>query len=117
MLCEIDVEHSVISTGGSAIYSLLAMEHFKESSVIIYIKVNTSIIEGRVGDLVKRGVLPKDPSVSSIEELYQERKFYYEKYSDLVLEGRLEPEIDTLNRLIDLLASSNYEYFNKLCSA
>ena len=117
VLCGINVEHSVISTGGSAIYSSRAMEHFKKSSVVIYIKVDTTIIEERVGDLVKRGVLSKNPSVSSLGELFQERKSYYEKYSDLVLEGRLESEIDTLNRLIHLLASSNYDYFSKLCSS
>ncbi len=116
VLCKINVERSVISTGGSAVYSHKAMEHFKKSSIIIYVKVDTSILEKRVGNLIERGVLSKSPSISSLEELFQERKIHYETHADLVLEGQEESEQDTLHRLISLLASSNFEYYADLCS-
>lgn len=36
---EIKAEHTVIATGGSVVYGREAMEHFKKTGVVVYLKV------------------------------------------------------------------------------
>ena len=36
--CSISPEHTIIATGGSAVYGKEAMEHFKEIGTVIYLK-------------------------------------------------------------------------------
>lgn len=81
----IEVENSVIATGGSAVYSEKAMKHFKErKDVIVYIKLSYETLVSRLGDLRERGVALKDDM--TLEELYEERCPLYEKYADVVVE-------------------------------
>lgn len=81
--CSIETSGSVIATGGSAIYSRKAMEHFKENGIIIYLNLSLSSIEYRLGNLKNRGVVLKQNQ--TLEELYEERIPYYEKYADLTI--------------------------------
>ncbi|MCD8205518.1 MAG: shikimate kinase [Clostridia bacterium] len=77
----------VLSTGGSAVYSPKAMEHFKEIGTVIYLKVSpdslTKRIHGR--SLFLRGVIMRG-NVRTIEELYEERRPLYEKYADITID-------------------------------
>ena len=69
---DLDVEKSVIAPGGSVIYEAKAMEHYKETATIVYLK------------LVDRGVVLKDGM--TLRDLYNERLPYYEKYADITLD-------------------------------
>lgn len=79
----INVEKTVISTGGSAIYGAAAMKHFKENAHIVYLAVSPKVLEKRLGDLRARGVVSNKGD--SILDIYNERKSYYEKYADLTI--------------------------------
>lgn len=80
----IDVKRTVIATGGSVIYGRKAMEHFKESGTIVYLKLSCETIRERLGDLHERGVtLLKG---QTLEELYRERIPLYEKYADVAID-------------------------------
>ena len=84
----LEINHSIIATGGSVIYGKEAMEHLKEIGTIVYLKLSLNAIAERLGDLDKRGVALKKGQ--SLEDLYQERVPYYEKYADITIncEGR-----------------------------
>ena len=43
--CSISPEHTIIATGGSAVYGKEAMEHFKEIGTVIYLKVSEKELE------------------------------------------------------------------------
>ena len=43
--CGISPEHTIIATGGSAVYGEGAMEHFKEIGTVIYLKVSEKELE------------------------------------------------------------------------
>ena len=75
---------SVIATGGSAVYGENAMQHFKEISKIIYLKLSYQSITERLGDLTSRGVVLKEGQ--TLENLYEERVPLYEKYADKVID-------------------------------
>lgn len=79
----IEAEHSVIATGGSVIYGPKAMEHLREIGTVVYLKVSCAILEQRLGDLTKRGVV-FEPG-QTLLDLYKERIPLYEKYAHLTV--------------------------------
>lgn len=80
----IDADKAVIATGGSAVYGKEAMEHFKETGKVVYLKHCCKEIKKRLGNLNKRGVTIKEGQ--TLEDLYNERTPLYEKYADIVID-------------------------------
>lgn len=77
----LEVEKSVIATGGSVVYEENAMEHLREISVVVYLRLPYEELKGRLGSLSKRGVVLKPGE--TLSELYEERSALYEKYADV----------------------------------
>ena len=88
---------SVIAPGGSVIYGREAMEHLKEISTVVYLKMSYEELERRVGDVVDRGVALKEGM--TLRDLYEERTAYYERYADLTI----DEEGMTPGQTVDLL--------------
>lgn len=80
----IEVEHTIIATGGSAVYSEKAMRHLKEIGMVVYLKVSCEELKKRLGDLKNRGVSMKEGQ--TLEDLYEERRPLYEKYADITVD-------------------------------
>lgn len=79
-----EAHRCVIATGGSAVYGVQAMEHFKKLGSIVYLKLSYNAIAERLGDLNERGVTLKDGQ--GLPELYAERIPLYEKYADIMID-------------------------------
>ncbi len=79
----IETRHSVIATGGSAVYSPKAMEHLQSISTVVYLKVSHSVLKLRLGDLEKRGVV-LEPG-QTLLDLYKQRVPLYEKYAHITV--------------------------------
>ena len=86
VLSEINFEHSVISTGGSAIYSDAAMRHLGEIGRIVYLKISFDELKDRLADFSDRGVVMKGGIGMSLRDLYDERLPLYEKYADITVD-------------------------------
>lgn len=82
----IEMENTVIATGGSAVYGEEAMKHLKETGTVVYLKAAYDDINARLGDLKGRGVVLKEGQ--SLKELYEERVPLYEKYADIIIEEK-----------------------------
>lgn len=80
----LDADWSVIAPGGSVIYGKEAMEHLREISTIIYLKLEFEDVETRLGNLADRGVVLREGM--NPRELYEERTPYYEKYADITVD-------------------------------
>lgn len=80
----LDMEKSIIATGGSAIYGKEAMEHLREIGKVIYLKLSYEEICERLGDLNARGVTLRPGQ--DLQALYQERTPMYEKYAHITIE-------------------------------
>lgn len=90
----IDVDHTVIATGGSVVFSAEAMEHLKTNGTVVYLQISVDELKKRLHDAKARGVILRDGE--SIEELYAERETLYRQYADAVVseEGlRLEETV------------------------
>ena len=101
---ELDVKRSVIAPGGSVIYGKAAMEHLKEISTVVYLKLSYEEVEARLGDLKDRGVALKDGM--TLSGLYQERIPYYERYADITVDetGRTPGQtVDELRAMMENL--------------
>ena len=86
IIAALDVTHTVISTGGSAVYGTQAMEHLKAISRVLYLKIDYDSLVRRLGDYSHRGVvLPKG---YTLRDLYDERTALYERHADLVVDER-----------------------------
>lgn len=97
----INVQKSVIATGGSAIYGENAMKHFKENSVIVYLKASFETIDSRLSNLKGRGVAIK--SGQTLRNLYDERCVLYEKYADLIVELDGLTIEETIGKMVPLI--------------
>ncbi len=82
--CEINPEHTVIATGGSAVYGHEAMMHFKDIGRVVYIKVSYKTLKKRLGSLLERGVVIRKGN--TLLDLYNERCPLYEKYADVIVD-------------------------------
>lgn len=80
----VHVENSVIAPGGSVIYGKEAMEHLKEISTVIYLKISYEELKVRLGDLRDRGVALKDGM--TLRDLYDERTPMYMEWADIVID-------------------------------
>ncbi|MFV0240960.1 MAG: shikimate kinase [Lacrimispora sphenoides] len=93
----LNVRHSVIAPGGSVIYGKEAMEHLKEISTVVYLKLSYESVEERLGNLVDRGVVLKDGM--TLKDLYEERVPYYEQYADITIDENGLDAGKTVDRL------------------
>lgn len=75
---------SVIATGGSVVYSNLAMMHLKSQGIVLHLSLPVHLLEKRLTDFTTRGVVKK--SVQTFIELYNERMPLYEQYADSTID-------------------------------
>lgn len=80
----LEVERTIIATGGSVVYGKEAMEHLKKIGNIVYLKADYETIQKRLGNLEKRGVALKEGQ--SLKDLYEERTRLYEFYADVTVD-------------------------------
>lgn len=86
ILRDLEAEHSVIATGGSAVYSDEAMKHLASIGRVVYLKISYKQLVGRLSDLQERGVVLKGGIGMSLRELYDERKPLYEQYAEVTVD-------------------------------
>ncbi len=76
---------TVIATGGSIIYGMEAITHFRDTGIVVYIKLGFETIENRLGNIKQRGVVFKKGQ--TLKSLYEERCPLYEKYAHIIING------------------------------
>ena len=86
VLASIEMENTVLATGGSAVYSDEAMKHLSENGDIVYLKISYDELKSRLGDLQERGVVLKGGMGMSLRELFDERKPLYEQYAEITVD-------------------------------
>ena len=80
VLIGMTAEHTVIATGGSAVYSDEAMQHLGSIGRVVYLKISYDELRGRLADLSERGVVMKGGRGMSL------RKPLYERYADITVD-------------------------------
>lgn len=83
-ILSLDIQGTVIATGGSVIYSQRAMEHLKSLGKIIYLHLDYDHMCERISNLSTRGVLMNNGS--SLLDMYNERLPLYKKWADFTID-------------------------------
>ena len=84
MLLNLEAEHSVISTGGSVIYSTAGMARLKQLGPLIYLHLSLPQLEQRIADMGDRGVVIEPGQ--SFADLYADRTPRYRRYADFEID-------------------------------
>ena len=92
---------AVVATGGSVVYGREAMEHFKKTGRIIYLKLSYESLKKRLGNLHGRGVIVREGQ--TLLDIYQERISLYEQYADLIIDEENKDIEATLQTIVDNL--------------
>ena len=75
---------SVISTGGSVVYSEAIMARLSAASTVVYLRARFDTIEYRVSLAPQRGIAADGEQ--SLHDLYGERVPLYERYGEIVVD-------------------------------
>ena len=97
----VECQRSVIAPGGSVVYGQKAMEHLKEISTVVYLKLSYKTVAGRVLDTAKRGVVLREGQ--TLKDLYEERCPLYEKYADITINAEQETAGAVMTMILDRL--------------
>lgn len=87
VLLDMTFEHTIVSTGGSAVYSHEALCHLGEMGTIVYLKAGLDELRSRLVDFDERGVVMRHKDgITGLDELYEERVPLYERYADVTVD-------------------------------
>lgn len=99
------LEHSfpdtVVSTGGSVVYSDKAMTHLKRFGRVLYLAVSEAELMARIHNFDSRGIACRPGQ--SFASLFAERSRLYQQYADITLYIDGEDEQASLARCLTLL--------------
>lgn len=84
-LLSVDVEHCVIATGGSVVYSQKGMEALKQNGDVLYLSATYEEVEKRVTNITTRGIVLKHGC--SLRDAFTERVPLYERYQDYTIDS------------------------------
>ena len=85
VLMDIQTRHTVIATGGSAIYCTDGLAKLAESGYQVYLKVSLDSLQHRIADMGQRGLVMEKGQ--DFEQLYRERTPLYERAADLIIDA------------------------------
>lgn len=83
-ILSLDIQGTVIATGGSVIYSEKSMEHLKKLGKIIYLHLDYEHMCKRIKNLSTRGVVMKNGN--SLKDMYDERLPLYKRWADVTID-------------------------------
>jgi shikimate kinase len=83
-ILKITPEKTVISTGGSTVYSKKAMAHLSSFSEIVFLRADFNVIEKRIVNFDQRGIAKA--RYQSFYDLFIERQPLYEEYADMEID-------------------------------
>lgn len=84
VLTEMPLYPSVISTGGSVIYSEKIMARLSAASAVVYLRATFDTIEHRVSLAPQRGIA--SGKNQTLRDLYAERVPLYERYGEIAVD-------------------------------
>lgn len=75
---------SVISTGGSVVYSEKAMQALRKNGTVVYLSVAYDELVSRLSDITTRGIVFQGKN--DLQSVYEERLPLYERYADVTVQ-------------------------------
>jgi shikimate kinase len=104
VLLDLPLDHALVSTGGSVVYSEAIMARLKAAGPLVYIEVDFPTLEKRVAATPHRGIA--SDSSQSFADVYAERTPLYERYADLRIDSRDMSADEVAARILEKLPVS-----------
>ena len=84
VVSSVNAENSVIATGGSVVYSAVAMKELRKNATVVYLHVDFEEIEKRLKNITSRGIVFKN--AATLRQVYDERLDLYQRYADITVD-------------------------------
>lgn len=104
VLSQLKADHSVIATGGSAVYYPEAMKNLHSLGPVIYLQLSVPTLKRRLNNIKTRGITMAPGQ--TIEDLARSRVPLYEGYADIVMPTEGLDVEETIQRIC--IALKNY---------
>jgi shikimate kinase len=101
---QINANHCVIATGGSAIYVAEAVSHLRSLGKMYYLQLPFVEIERRVHNMASRGIAIEKNQ--RLIDLYQERIPLYERYADVIIDCAGLSVEETVQKIVILIKTA-----------
>jgi shikimate kinase len=98
VILEVDLDHAIISTGGSAVYSEACMRRLNAAGPVVYLEADLPTLEQRVAAAPLRGIAA-EPS-RTFAEVYAERTPLYRRYAGLTVDATAGCAEDIANSIL-----------------
>jgi len=92
-------DHMVLAPAGSVIYSDTWLDHIKDISEIVYLRVPYEVVEARLRDVPPRAIIGLGQK--SLRQLYDERSPLYAEHSDYIVDTHER----SLGQVLDAIVS------------
>jgi shikimate kinase len=90
----------IISCGGGAVLNEQNIINLKEKGIIILLEANANDIYKRVSGNTARPLLKNKMSVSTIQNMLNERYSYYHKYAEIIIDTSGKSSVEVVNELL-----------------
>ncbi|MBQ8396776.1 MAG: shikimate kinase [Clostridia bacterium] len=103
-LRSVEATHTVIATGGSAVYSPEGMAHLARRGVIVWLRVDLPTLKARLGDFAARGIA--GVGAKTLDDIFAEREPLYARYAQITVNcaGGIAGVEQTKQRVLEILA-------------
>ncbi len=89
----LDIQNTVLATGGSAVYWEESMLHLKSIGLVVYLQVPYEELKSRITNMDSRGIVI--PEGKTFRDIYEERNILYLRYADLVISEKNDQDLWT----------------------
>jgi len=97
-ILSLNIEATVIATGGSVIYSEKAMEHLRSLGKVVYLHLDYETMLSRIHNFTTRGIVVKNGE--TLLDMYNERLPLYEKYADAIIDCNSNTVEETVMQIV-----------------
>ncbi len=98
VLLDLPLDHALVSTGGSVVYSERIMQRLKAAGPVVYLEADLATLEQRVMAAAHRGIA--SDSAQSFADIYAERTPLYERYADFSVSSCRGSADDVANHIL-----------------
>ena len=85
VLLDIPLDHAIISTGGSVVYSYSVMQRLQDAGPIVYLAADLSILQQRVASAPLRGIA--STAGQTYAQVFAERTPLYRQYATITVDA------------------------------
>ena len=108
IISSLELENSVIATGGSVVCYESAMKNLEKNAVIVYLKISYEGMMKRITNLTTRGILLHEGE--SMRDMFNSRQALYEKYAQITVdceEEAVEKNVEKIKEAYERLSEQS----------